>query len=163
MSGFLSQWVRGMASAAVVCGIALAVTPSGKVKNVLKVICGAVMVMAFISPLAKDGDLWTALDIARYRQEAGEIAGEAENNRTNISKSIIKQELEAYVLDKALSLGIEDLSVELGLRWSEEGFWYPCEIWLSTPSDYGRAALESLIEGDLGIPSERQYWSTYDD
>lgn len=163
MSGFLSQWVRGMASAAVVCGISLAVTPSGKVKNVLKVICGAVMVMAFISPLAKDEDLWTALDISRYRQEAGEIAGGAENNRTNISKSIIKQELEAYVLDKALSLGIEDLSVELGLRWSGEGFWYPYEVWLSSPSAYGRTALESLIAGDLGIPAERQYWSTDDD
>lgn len=159
MSGFLSAWIRGMAAAAVICGGAMALTPGGKVKGVLKVVCGTVMVIALISPLIKGDELWSAMDIAKYRQEAGEVAGDAEEKRTNLSRELIKRELETYVLDKAQSLGVELHEVDIILRWSEEGFWYPYEVSLNASSAFGKMGLESSIEGELGVPAERQYWS----
>lgn len=159
MSELLSTWIKGMASAAVICGAALAITPTGKVKNVLKVLCGAVIVLALLQPFTGGEGLWSAADIARYRLEAEAIAGGAQEERTNMSRTIIEQELEAYILDKALSLGIEGAQAKVTLRWSEEGFWYPYEVSVATPGSFGRSSLESCIAGDLGVPAERQYWS----
>lgn len=159
MSGFLGDWIRSMASAAIICGVALTVTPSGSVKNVLRVVCGALMTIVLVWPLTGGGKLWSALDASSYSQRARAVAQGALEEGTNISRDIIKQELESYVLDKAQSLGMEDVEVQVELRWSSEGCWYPVKVRLSAPTALGRQALERVIEGELGVPPEEQEWS----
>ena len=44
-------------------------------------------------------------------------------------------------------------------QWSLEGIWVPYSAEIYAP-DIGsaKAALESVIENELGIPAERQMW-----
>lgn len=164
MTEILSDWVRGIAGAAVICGAALSVTPKSKVKNVLKVLCGVVLIIALISPLIDGDSADMSIDMAKYRAQADAIAEDAEKQKTNLSRSIIEQELKSYILDKAQSLDINDLTVNVGLKWGDEGFWYPYEIELKTNAGTGEInRLSSFIESELGIPAGRQYWSVQSD
>ena len=63
-------------------------------------------------------------------------------------------------MDKARETGEELGSVQLQMRWSSEGCWYPESVTLTGEmSMAGRSSLENAIEAELGIPAERQYWS----
>jgi hypothetical protein len=102
------------------------------------------------------------MDISKYRDEAAIVAGDAEKEQTNLNRTIIEQKLGSYILDKAQSLGIDDLSLSVVLKWGDEGFWYPYEISLITNAPpLEKKGLATYIEGELGIPESRQYFSTY--
>ena len=162
MTNVIGEWIRSMAGAALVCGIALALTPAGRVKHVLKIISGAVMAIALISPLLGGKLELLPMDISKYRDEAAIVAGDAEKEQTNLNRTIIEQKLGSYILDKAQSLGIDDLSLSVVLKWGDEGFWYPYEISLITNAPpLEKKGLATYIEGELGIPESRQYFSTY--
>ena len=162
MTDAIGEWIRSMAGAALICGIALALTPAGRVKSVLKIISGAVMAIALVSPLLGGKLELLPMDISRYRDEADVVAGNAEKEQTNLSRTIIEQKLSSYILDKAQSLGIDDLSLSMVLKWGDEGFWYPYEITLVTNAPPLEVkALATYIEGELGILESRQYFSAY--
>lgn len=164
MTELLGQWVRGIAAVAVICGAALAVTPKSKVKNVLKVLCGVVLIIALIRPFIDSDSAELSMDMARYRAQADAVAKNAEEQKTNLSRSIIEQKLESYILDKAQSMEITDLEANVILKWGDEGFWYPYEIELKTNSAAGdRNKLSSFVQGELGIPESRQHWSVHQD
>jgi len=49
------------------------------------------------------------------------------------------------------------------LNWCSEGYWYPHEVQLvlsTKAKEDDMAALEALIEAELGVPRERQTWIT---
>jgi stage III sporulation protein AF len=160
----LGNWIRAIAGAAVICGAALALTPQSKVKEVLKVLCGVVLIVALIEPFINSDAIEISVDLSRYREAAAAVAGNAANEQTNLNRSIIERQMNSYILDKAQTLGIEDLNVITVLKWGDEGFWYPHEIRLTTSCAIGeRNRLSSFIEGELGIPVSRQYWNEHDD
>ena len=47
-----SEWVRAIAGASMLCAAALVLTPKGSVKNVLRLLCGIVLLLTVIKPLA---------------------------------------------------------------------------------------------------------------
>ena len=70
--------------------------------------------------------------------------------------SIIKEKTEAYILEKAESLGL-DISVEI--NFGEADSMVPTEVRISGPvSPYAKDQLSKTISTDLGIPEERQIW-----
>jgi len=160
VTGFAQEWVRAIAGAALICAAASALTPKGKVKGILKLVCGIVLIMAMINPLL-DGTLpELSLDLSAYRQKADEIIGEAEEKENGLSRRIIEGEMEAYILDKARSLGATLESVEVAVKWGDEGCWYPHEVTITAelpPRE--KSLISNSIEAELGIPGERQYWS----
>lgn len=164
MTDIIGSWVRGIAGAAIICGAALALTPKGKVREVLKVICGIVVIIAFVSPFIDNDSVAFSMDLSQYRAQADDIAFSAEKEQTNLSRSIIEQELTSYILDKAQTLGIEDLKADIVLKWGDEGFWYPYEIALEARAGTAeKNSLTSYIEGELGIPASRQHWTVPED
>lgn len=163
MTGFAGEWVRAIAGAALICAAATAITPKGKVKNVLKFICGIVVICAIINPVMKKNYLAFSMDMAEYRQQADEIINNAEETQSNLSRTIIEDKLEAYILDKAKSLNAEIQSVSVSVKWGDEGCWYPNEVYLTANIPQREMNLISnAIEAELGIPKERQYWSGYE-
>lgn len=163
MIGFASEWVRAIAGAALICAAATALTPKGKVKNVLKLVCGIVLITAMINPIIKQDIPTMSMDMSQYRKDADEIIGSAEEKQNNLSRTIIENELEAYILDKAQSLNAKLDSVEVSAKWSDEGCWYPYEVKLSANiTQMEQNLLSNSIEADLGVPKERQYWSSYE-
>ena len=160
MMDFASEWVRAIAGAALICAAATALTPKGKVKNVLKLICGIVLITAMINPVIKQDFPSMSMDISKYRKDADEIIGSAEEKQNNLSRTIIENELEAYILDKAQSLNVELASVEVSAKWGDEGCWYPYEVNITANiPQMEQNLLSNSIEAELGVPKERQYWS----
>lgn len=160
MMEFAGEWVRAIAGAALICAAATALTPKGKVKNVLKPICGIVLIIAMINPIVKQDLPAMSLDISDYRKRADEIIGSSEEKQDNLSRTIIENELEAYILDKAQSLDMSLDSVEVLAKWGDEGCWYPYEVKLNANiPQMEQKLISNSIEAELGIPKERQYWS----
>lgn len=165
MTEFVGDWMRSIAGAALICSAAMALTPKTKVKSALSLICGLLLICAMLSPLVRGSAPELSMSISQYRAEAAELTASAQKNSNELSRTIIEDELVAYILDKAREMGEEPKSIALQMRWSSEGFWYPesASIDGAGLSITARNRLENLIEAELGIPSEEQYWSENED
>ncbi|MGI5978480.1 MAG: hypothetical protein ACOX66_03160 [Oscillospiraceae bacterium] len=158
-----SEWVRAIAGAALVCAAAMAVTPKGSVKGVLKLLCGVVLLLTVIKPLTKLDAGKLSLDMADYRTRASEIAGNAQETQNALDRRFIEQKFSAYILDKAKDLGLTDVTTEVTVKWGE-GCWYPYAVSLTGQAPQReKRLLENAVEYDLGIPKERQYWNGNDE
>ena len=163
MTGFAGEWVRAIAGTALICAAAMALTPKGKVKNVLKLLCGIVLIIAMINPFLGKDLPSMSMDISEYRKEAEDIIGKTEEKKNSLSRTIIEDQLETYILDKAKSLDVELNSVEVLAKWGDEGCWYPYEVRIKADIPLREQGLISnSIESELGVPKERQYWSGYE-
>ncbi|NCB51787.1 MAG: hypothetical protein EOM54_07905 [Clostridia bacterium] len=159
MTGLLREWVLGLCGSAVVCALALAVCPKGRVNGVLRVICGAVMTIALLAPVVGlDFEVYSE-SLEKYRVAADETAGSASKSEDILTRTIIEDECAAYILDKAVKLGLSMSCVRVSARWSEEGFWYPYEAVLQAlGTQEKKTELAEIVASDLGIPRDRQYW-----
>ena len=82
-------------------------------------------------------------------------AVEQEANR--LMESLISDQAEAYILDKARAMGLEaEVTVTTRL---EDRYPVPWSVTIrGSPTGQQKAALESEIQEALGIPPERQEW-----
>lgn len=160
MAEVLRAWLNAVIYTGVICGIALVITPGGRVKKALTVLCGAAMCVAFISPLAGiDLDGYSET-LAGFKLEAESFAAQGESYSKNLNRTIIEDECEAYILDKAENLGVQLDEVEVLAVWSDEGYWYPSEAVIKGGlSQAQRERLSSYIEAELGISTDKQQWS----
>ena len=160
MTEFAGNWIRAIAGAALICAVAFALTPKGKVKNVLKLICGIVLICAIVNPVIKKNLPNMSMDMSKYRKQADEIANNAEDTKNSMSRTIIEDKLKAYILDKAKSYNAELDEVSVSVKWGDEECWYPYEVSLTASiGEKEKQLISNAIEADLGIPKERQYWS----
>lgn len=163
MNELISGWVRSIAATALISSVALAITPKGKVQRVLKAVCGVLIIIAVISPIANGAVSDISLDLAEYRASTDKIVGNAQTANMNLSRSIIEDDLEEYILDKAKEMGVGEITAEINSEWSDDGYWYPREVTLTGEIDaLSRNKLSSVIESELGIPIERQNWNGYE-
>ena len=160
MAEALRAWLNAVIYTGVICGIALMITPCGRVKKALTVLCGAAMCVAFISPLAGiDLDGYSET-LAGFKLEAEAFAAQGESYSKNLNRTIIEDECEAYILDKAENLGVRLDEVDVLAVWSDEGYWYPSEATIKGSfSRAQRDRMSSYIEAELGISTDNQQWS----
>lgn len=154
----IGQYLLSVAVAALICGILSALVGKKTTGGALvKLLCGLFLVATVISPWAQVqlDDLTSYLDSltldANTITSAGvEIAAEEE-------AAIIKSKLEAYILDKADSLGL-DLAVDVTLEEIQP--YLPHTVTLTgTVSPYAKQVLSQYIADDLGIPEAYQLWN----
>jgi len=157
MTSILRSWVLGIAGAAMICAFAAALTPKSGVKKVVSLLCGVVMAAALLSPLGKLELSDYGLNLTKYRVGAAELTAEGEKLRESLDRSIIEEKTEAYILDKAQSMGAVVNGAKVTMQWSTEGFWYP--VGAELQGDY-HEALSRLLEAELGIPQKEQRWIT---
>lgn len=160
MTELLRDWILSLTGTALISAAALCLTPEGRVKPVVRLLCGVCMAAALLSPLlgaALDG---YPLELARYRARANAAAAEGTALRRELDRDIIERETEAYILDKARSLGAPLQSARVALRWSTEGVWLPESAELVGPYC---ARLARLIEAELGIPQRAQNWRDHEE
>ena len=161
MSEWIRSWVLSLTGAALVCAAALRLTPEGRVKGVLRTLCALVMAAALFSPLTRDAALPDyAAELARCRAAAAELTGEGQALRQELDRGIIEQRMEAYILDKAQSLGTPLDAAKVHLRWSTDGVWLPESAELTGP--YSRT-LARVLEAELGVPQSAQSWRTHEE
>ncbi len=158
ISDWIRNWILSLTGAALVCAAALRLTPEGRVKGVLRMLCAVTMAAALLSPFLRDSALPDyALELARYRAAAEALTGEGAALGQELDRGIIEQRMEAYILDKARSLGAPLTGARVTLRWSTEGIWLPDRAELT--GTYSET-LSRLLESERGIPRQAQTWRT---
>ena len=150
----IHQSIRQLCALSLLCGAALSILPEGGVKRVAEVVCTASLIIAIVSPLK-------ALESARRHDLESSLTADAKAAEQRLNRLVIEQEYEAYIMDKALELGLEGLAVDVEVQWSLEGLWMPYGASISgVCSQTGKEQLSALMAADLGIPYERQRWDS---
>ena len=153
----LRQYILSITVAAMACGLVLSIVPGGQFRGILKLICGVFLTLMVMKPL-------TILDPERiFSRFSGqwEAQGEAaaafgEEVARDAMALYIKREAEAYILDKAGSLGID---VQADVTVSSEDIPLPERVTIcGNIPDPTRLDLERIIQENLGIAKEDQHW-----
>jgi hypothetical protein len=164
MTEALRSWVIGIAGAAMVTAVAMTVTPEGKVKKMVALICGLMTMVALIKPISGLNFRDFARNIASYQNIADGISSDAVSADEKLTRLIIEDKTASYILDKGKTLGMTDLEAQVTAAWSEDGYWYPSGVRLETNADKEmRDKLGQSIAAELGIPPEELIWSMKDE
>ena len=164
MMSAISGWILRLVGAALISSAALTLAPEGAAKRAVRLACGLMSAAALMSAVLSFDYSEFSKEAARYRQELGESAALGEEKAEVRTRFIIESKLNEYILDKAEELGLSDLSVSCRCEWGDEGFWYPTGVEIiGNAPEKAKERLKTYIEAELGIPKERQIWSTGDE
>lgn len=152
----LRQYIMSVVAGACLCGLVLGLIPDGKIKPILKLLCGFFMAVTVLEPVSGlDLDALHSFDDLLTREAAKTAAAGAAYSE-KMYRQHIKEETEAYILDKAAAIGA-GIDAEVGL--DEDGI--PVLVRLSGDiSPYDRALLADFISDNLGISKENQVWTS---
>jgi len=154
----IGKYVISIVCTAAICGILMTLVPKNKsYGGIIQVLCGILLAITVVAPLAQIelSDFNTYLDnIQADGAAAAQVGADTANQET---VTIIKEELEAYILDKAESMHLT-VSVNVTLTDGFPPQPYAVEI-SGSASPYNQRVLRAFIASDLGIPEERQTWN----
>ena len=152
----MRAWITGVFAASLLASLAMALTPEGRVRTVTRMVCGLVCALAIASPLLELDVGSLAVGIAEYRRQAQTIGETAEEEGKMLERTYIEEQCAAYICAKAEEIGAAADGASVLARWDDGALaWYPWQAEIDGP--YSRA-LSRCIEGELGIPAERQTW-----
>ena len=145
----------------VLSALAIHLTPEGREKSVMRFVCSVVLLAAvFRSVKSPDWEVYS-LEAAAYRQREKRFLEASDDLNRQLSRIVIEQEYETYILNKARQMQFKLDDVEITAQWSMDGIWVPYSAVLTGEADeQGRDVFSSILETDLGIPRSRQEWIT---
>lgn len=157
MTELLRQWIIGLCAASVITACAQSIAPGGAVKKVLRLVCGLVLTLVLIGPFLEPDTEDYAFSLASYRARVAALTAELGETEKRLDRLYIEERCAAYILDEAHALGLEG-RVEVRAKWRDD-CWVPWEVrlYMKAPEDTKRR-LAACLEGELGIPEERQSW-----
>ena len=163
MTELIRAWVLGLTGAAFLASLAMALTPRGRPRAVVGLVTGLVTVVALIAPVLEFDYAAYARNVHDFEQSLAARAEEWEAAQARVTSLIIRERSEAYILDKAESLGLVGLDVEVATARNAAGWIYPQRVWITGPySADQQSELSAFLAVTFGIPAERQYWSGVD-
>ncbi len=151
----LRQYVISVVTAALICGIVSGIVQEGRAKPLVRLLCGLVLSLTAIRPIAVI-DLADLSDFSLgYAQEAESIAAAGKEMAHEAMEDIIKAGSEAYILDKA-----SDLNTQINVEVTISDEQLPVSAVISGEvSPYARKQLEAILQADMGIAKENQQWT----
>ena len=153
----LGQYILSVVSAAVISGI-LSSTVSSKstAGGLIRMLCGLFLAFAVIAPLGRlNYDVLSAFSDT-YFDEGVTASAQGEKLARESVAEIIKQETEAYILDKAAAMQVQ-ISVEVTVSQGDSPIPEQVTV-VGTLTLREKRLLQEMIETELGIPEERQQW-----
>ena len=126
----------------------LSLIPKGTSKKAATVLCGLVMLLLALTPLAQ-------LDYEALSETISRLELEKEEARTGIE---IQNRVQAYILDKAASLGLT-VTVELEME-TRTATPYPKAVTIHGEANPAqKQQLQQYLEQTFAIPVQRQVWT----
>lgn len=154
---FLGKYLLSILACALICGIAMELIGKKSANAVvIRMLCCVFMLLCVVSPLL-DIRIGPLSDLTgEIRQEAESISQDGKNMARDHYRAVITQQTQAYILDKAVSLGAE---IEVEVSLSEDDNCAPKAVTIrGRVSPYARGLLSDWLESTLGIQSEEQTW-----
>ena len=160
MIDLIRNWVLSVAAAAFIAGIATAITPPGKLRKVVSLVCGFLTIAVMLGPL-RDFNLESySYYMVEFQNKTDAYGVNLENENERLVTAIIEEQSAAYILDKATQLDIVNFQVTVESKAGDGDYPYPWSVELGgEATEEQRRRLEKVIEAELGIPVERQHWS----
>ena len=149
--GYLLRITAGAFAGAIL----LAALPKGTPRRVAAMLCGLLMLLLALTPLAELDYDSLAEAISRLEKEEARTGIEIQNQE--LVASIISGRVQTYILDKASSLGMQ-ISVELEME-TRAATPYPSGVTIrgaATPTQ--KQQLQTYLEQTFAIAPERQVW-----
>lgn len=154
----IRQYILSVTAAVAICGFCTVLfNNKGTFGAIIKLLSGIFLAITMISPLVK-------LEIGDYTQFFEDITADAQNASSHgkqmaddATKGIIKSQTEAYILDKATSLGL-DITVDVFL--DNDTSFVPNGVMIhGAAAPLAKSRLQQYITDDLGIPEENLKWT----
>lgn len=156
----MNELVEKLCVLSVFFGLALSLMPEGIVKKMAPAVGAAAMLLCLMDGIAAVDTDGLAMDIARYRELSETLTMDAESLHKRLDRSLIEQECQTYIENKAEELGLRGLSVRVAAVWVAEGFWLPESVSIEGQwNEKEKGRLSQMIESQLGIPMQRQEWT----
>lgn len=153
----VKSYLLSVIASAIISGIVISIVgKKGTNAAVIKLLAGIFMALTVLSP-------WTKLEFDSLTEffssteiEAGGVVTEGQQLATETMSSIIKSQVEAYILDKADNLGLK-IEAEVSVTGTDPP--EPDAVTLKgQASPYAKKRLQQIIADDLGISEEKQLW-----
>jgi len=122
----------------------------------LHLIGGLFLTFTVIAPVA-DVDFGPFFELEwNYASQGNGIAAEGEQFAQEQMREIIKQQCEAYILDKAMSC---QTTMQVDVTLSHEQIPAPASVKLEgSISPYAKRTMQQWLQDEMGIPEENQLW-----
>lgn len=157
----LGSYIRSLIFSAAIVGLALLLTPKGRVRKAVGLVSAATMLLTVLLPLGSFDFPSYSEFLGEYRAEAERFCGEGKENSQDLNRLYIQQKCEAYILDKAAATGVQPVEAKVLAEWSDKGFFYPVSAEITGNFDEAsKNRIASYIESELGIPGDQQKWRT---
>ena len=144
-------------AAAFICTFVVEIT--GKKSShatIIRLLSGLFLVITVLSPWIKVNFQNIYNGISDYNFEATSIVLDGENIAVEAMKEIIKENTEAYILDKANAMGV---AIAVSVSVSDDPLPVPNQVEIQgSAGPYAKKQIQEHIENDLGIPKENQLW-----
>lgn len=150
------KYILSVGVAAMLAGILNGLTDEkSSLGAMTRMVCGLFLAFTVISPFHDLNMTYITSFAQSFDEAAAASVSYGESIADQAVRDIIKQETEAYILDKAGLYQLKlDVEVELG-----DCEPVPASVRITGPaSPYARTQLQKTITDELGIPKERQQW-----
>ena len=151
----ISGYVLSVISASVIVAIIISFfDEKNGTSGIIRLVSGLFLTFVIISPLSKLDFSRVSKYLEEFTLEGAEVASVGENLAREAEADIIKSRVQAYILDKANSVGVQ-LDAEVMLDQNN----IPVSVKLiGNISPYAKVQMATIISDDLGISKENQVW-----
>lgn len=154
----IRQYLLSIIIAAIICSILISITDKkGSQGTVVKLLCGLFLAMTMLSPLTDINVLEYSSAFQVFQNDAECYVNEGKQIARDEMAAVIKRQTEAYILDKASSMGVK-LTVEVKLSDTDPPKPYFVTI-SGAVSPYIKKQLVEWIAKDFAVSEEYQKWN----
>lgn len=150
----IRQYLYSVSAAALICWcVSSFISRQGYISKILKLLCGIFLTVTIIKPITdvRFDDLTAVIN--RLSVDAEIAAFNGEDMAIEEMENIIKQNIKAYIINKANALDAV-LEIEVILE-----NMVPAAVTIyGEYSPFAKNSLSNMIAQDLGIPEEAQKW-----
>ena len=122
--------------------------------GIIRLVSGLFLTFVIISPLSKLDFSRVSKYLEEFTLEGAEVASVGENLAQEAEADIIKSRVQAYILDKANSVGVQ---VDAEVMLDQNNIPVSVKL-IGNISPYAKVQMATIISDDLGISKENQVW-----
>ena len=153
----IQQYLLSIIASAIICALVInLIGKEGILSSITKLLCGLFLIYTILNP-------WVNVqlyDFSSYfsdlKLDATTAVEEGKESAIQASITLIKEQMRAYILDKAATL---DMDITVEIIMDDESFNTPIGVKIGgIISPYAKQRLSQIIVTELGIPEENQVW-----
>lgn len=148
------EWLLSVVAVSLLLTVAESLIPEGSIRKIAGFTGGLILLLTLLQPVLRTDLGRLRLDMGSYGKALEQRQSELEKTGDKELAALIGEKTEAYISDKAGSLGLS-ATVHVTTEWGADGVPYPAKVEIRGPRS---EALAAYIEQELGIPPERQVW-----